>query len=151
MKPKVIIIGLVALIATACSTSLQTGSNYIDDLYYWPGDNIPEISSEELTALSESTQPGGNTIIVSELEEGNDGTKTLNNYIYADEEPSWFNDVQAYNLDNIESEGNDTIFFTDEESGSYVVNNYYIDDDYSYADRIRRFHNPFFYDPFYWD
>jgi hypothetical protein len=71
------------------------------------------IAGEELTALENGTESNNNLIIVSELERGANGTNTLNNYIYADEEPSWYNEVQAYNLtEHMTSQDSDTIVFS---------------------------------------
>ncbi|MCF8361186.1 MAG: hypothetical protein K9G70_01045 [Prolixibacteraceae bacterium] len=147
MKRNLIIITIAALIATACSTNTQTAGNYVDDLYYWPGDDVTQISNEELAELEQNSKPDDNIVIISELGKDKKGSKTLDNYIYAEEEPDWYNEVQAYNLSNTQGEGQDTIFIPDENNGEYVVNNYYINDQMSYADRIRRFHDPYYYDP----
>ncbi|MGF7138445.1 hypothetical protein [Roseimarinus sediminis] len=153
MKRKLIIITMVAMVATACSTGLQTTGGYVDDIYYRPGDVSmelsPELADNELANKKQLAKK--ETIIVSQLEEGEDGTKKLNNYIYADDEPDWFNKVQAYNLENIDSVANDTVYFPDEDQGQYEINNYFVEDDFSYAQRIRTFHDPYYYhyDPYY--
>jgi hypothetical protein len=152
MKPKLIIITLIALIASACSSSLQMTSKYVDDNYYWPSDAITEVIVEKNPSPAQKEELSKkDLIIISELGEKTDGTKTMNNYIYADDEPDWYNQVQAENLNNLNLEGTDTVYISDENETSYEINNYYIDDEDSYSSRIRRFYDPFYYDnDFYW-
>lgn len=147
MKRKLIIITLVALLASACSINLQPSGSYVDDLYYWPGDVTPALTASDMETLSgKKPQQNKELIVVSELKENQDGSSTLNNYIYADDEPDWFGQVQAYNLENLNSESQDTIYFETEEDETVYINNYYVDDEYSYSSRIRRFHNPYYFD-----
>ncbi len=152
MKRNLIILSLFALMTSACSSSLQISGGNIDDLYYWPGDNPPVYAGEELPNIGSDTKTSNeDLLIISEVEKGKDGTNTLNNYIYADDEPDWYSDVQARNIQIINDSDQDTLTIPYEEDGTYIVNNYYMDDDdYYYSNRLRFFHDPYYYDP-YWN
>jgi len=150
MKRNLIIVTLIALIASACSTSVQMTGRYVDDLYYWPGDSPAESATENLPAIgSTDKKPNDEMVIISEVGKDNKGNKTLNNYIYADDEPDWYSKVQAQNIENMNSDQVDTVIVSSGDDGSYLVNNYYLGDDYSYADRFRNFYDSYYYDPFW--
>jgi len=151
MKRNLIIGTIIALIATSCGTSVQMSGRYIDDLYYWPGDAPLMAAEESLPEIGTENQPvDEDLLIISEAGTNSDGTKTLNNYIYADEVPDWYTDVQGQNLESLDPAGEDTLVIPSEDGETYIVNNYYMDDDFSYSERIRRFHDPYYYDP-YWN
>ena len=103
MKRKLIIITIAALVTSACSVNLQTTGGYVDDIYYWPGDDVPNIVSEELGTLMDKEASDNGMIILSEVSVDEDGTNKVKNYIYADDEPDWFNEVQVYNLESLEN------------------------------------------------
>ena len=124
MKRKLIIIAIAAFIASACTTNRQTASNYVDDLYYWPGDDIPVLSKEEIIIEKERAKNNDNILIVSELGETGEGTKTLDNYVYSDEMPDWYDDVQAYNMNHSQNNDTDTILIPDEKNCIGVYSNY---------------------------
>lgn len=152
MKPNLIILTLIALFATSCGTSIQLSGRYVDDLYYWPGDTPPEAVAEEQPVIGLTDKKSNNDmLIISEVGEDENGNKTLDNYIYADKEPEWYSDVQAQNIQNIDSISQDTITLPSGDEETYVINNNYLDDNeyYSYSDRIRSFQDPYYYDP-YW-
>ncbi|HNZ71942.1 MAG TPA: hypothetical protein PKJ43_04925, partial [Prolixibacteraceae bacterium] len=86
MKPNVIIVILIALIATACGTSNQMTGRYVDDLYYWPGDTPPVAVTQEVPATkSADSITQRDMLIITEVGEDEKGNKTLDNYIYADD------------------------------------------------------------------
>jgi hypothetical protein len=152
MKRNIIIVTLIALIASACSTSVQMTGRYVDDLYYWPGDAPLEEAEAVLPSIgTDDKKIDNDMLIISEVGKDDKGNKTLDNYIYAEDEPDWYKNVQAQNIETINKAENDTIIIPAEDDGTYIVNNYYLDDNnyYSYSDRIRRFHNPYYYDPFW--
>ncbi len=147
MKRNLTILSIIALIASSCSTSFQTTGRYVDDLYYWPGD-APLVTADENLPEIGTAEKSDDVLIISEAGENPDGTKTLENYIYADEEPDWYSEVQANNLQNIENTGEDTLYIPSDDDQTYIVNNYYMNDDYSYAVRTMRLHDPYYYDPY---
>jgi len=159
MKAKLTIPALVLLIATSCGTSTQLSKGYVDDLYYWPGDEIP-VAQEVLNSSKTEARKKADSdyIVISEMKSQSDTSKQMNNFIYADDAATWYNDSELYNPDQFTHEGTDTLYNEDENT-TYIVNNYFMDDDsYYYTSRIRRFHNPYYYSPgfyfgssFYWD
>ncbi len=152
MKGNLIILTLFGLITSACSSSFQVSGGKVDDLYYWPGDNPPVYASEELPDIGTGTKTVDNDmLIISEVGKNENGANTLNNYIYADDEPDWYSDLQSRNAENINRMDQDTLIYQSDEEGTYIVNNYYLDDDdYYYSNRLRLFHDPYYYDP-YWN
>ena len=152
MKRNLIIVTMIALIASACSTSVQMSGKYVDDLYYWPGDTPPEVAGVEQSNIGSKKQKPDDLIIISEVGKDSNGTNTLNNYIYADDEPDWYSGVQAKNIENLQNPGEDTLYVPSEDGESYIINNYYLGDDsddyYSYSDRIRFFHDPYYISPY---
>ncbi len=116
-----------------------------DDLYYWPGDD------EFVSVQKVDEDKAKETYIVSKIGSDENGATTVDNYIYSEKDPEWFAKVQAYNLDNLEDENQDTIIYVEDLDEDYVINNYYVDDEYSYADRIRYFHDPYYYGAYSYD
>jgi len=150
MKPNVIIVILIALIATACGTSNQMTGRYVDDLYYWPGDTPPVAVTQEVPATkSADSITQSDMLIITEVGEDGKGNKTLDNYIYADDQPDWYPEVQARNIDNISRSSEESLYLPSDDGQSYIINNYYLEDDdyYSYSDRIGFFYDPYYYNP----
>ena len=141
MKTKVTILAAIAFALGACTTGTYVTDRY-SDVYFEPGDVPPPVAVEE-PAKEESSK----SIIIQEVEENEDGTKTLKNYVFEDAELS----DQVYDMENMELIESDTTIYENDGDIDYVVNNYYDADELDYAYRIRRFHRPYFYDPFYWD
>ncbi len=145
MKSRLILLGALAILFGACSTGSQITGSYPDDIYFNPADVPPPIVVVEEPAPEKS----GEVLIISQIEKNDDGSNTMNNYIFDGTEEDA--DVLAYNIDQMELEGTDTTILYNDDELQYVINNYYDGEELDYAYRIRRFHNPYFYDPFYWD
>ena len=147
MKSKFTYFGLMAVLLSACSTGGYVSSSYTDDIYFNPGDVPPPIVASA-TSSSVAQNPG-NTIIVGDVNGNEDGTNTMDNYIFEGTE----SDASAlqYGAEQ-EGEGFDTISYYEDGELKYLIDNY-IDDNgnVDYAYRINRFHNVAFYDPFYWN
>ncbi|HYQ57946.1 MAG TPA: hypothetical protein VEP89_11445, partial [Draconibacterium sp.] len=148
MKTRLTLLGLLAILMGACTTGGYVSGTYSDDIYFSPGDVPPPIAVEEVVA-QEPVQKSANTMIISNIEREEDGSNTMNNYIFEGSEEDA--DVLRYNMDQMEMEASDTTVYYNDDEMKYVINNYYDGDELDYAYRIRRFHRPSFYDPFYWD
>src|SRR5690606_9673005 len=149
MKAKITYFGILAVLLSACSTGSYVSSSYTDDIYFNPGDVPPPIEVATTTPKKQAEQKSASKIIVSEINENEDGTNTMNNYIFDGTENDA--DVAFYNAEQ-GLEGSDTTIYYDDDEVKYVINNYYDDNgNVDFAYRINRFHNPYFYDPFYWD
>jgi hypothetical protein len=146
---RLIIASAIALGMGSCTTgSLITGA-YQDDIYFNPGSVPPPVTARE-TPPAPPVVPDKNSedkMVISQLKENEDGTKTLNNYILKNNNDN--PEVQAYNLDQQTPDETDTTVYYNDDQVKYVINNYYEGDDMDYAFRIRRFHDPYFYDSFY--
>ena len=149
MKSSLTYIGLLAIILSACSSGSYVTSSYTDDIYFDPGDVPPPIVVAESSAVQPAPEKSGDKLIISQIEENEDGSNTMNNYIFEGTE----SDANAlrYNMEQVNPEASDTTIYYNDDEMKYVINNYYSGDDLDYAYRIRRFHNPYFYDPFYWN
>ena len=83
MKSRLTILTGIALLLGACSTGSYVTGYYSDDIYFNPGDVPPPIVVEE---LAEETSPmptkSGERMIISQIEENDDGSNTMNNYIF---------------------------------------------------------------------
>ncbi len=153
MKSKIISIGIAALFLSACSTGSYVTSSYNDDIYFNPGDVPPPISTEGKVTDKPIDENGkeksGEKMIISQIEKNDDGTNTMNNYIFDGTKKDA--DALRYNMDQMELQNSDTTVYYNDDEMKYVINNYYDGDDLDFGYRIHRFHDPFFYDPFYWD
>ena len=153
MKAKFTTIGIAALFLSACSTGSYVTSSYTDDIYFNPGDVPPPITAEVVGADQVADQlekeKSGDKFIISQIGENEDGSNTMNNYIFDGTEDDA--DALRYNMDQMELQGSDTTVYYDDDEMKYVINNYYDGDELDFAYRIHRFHDPFFYDPFYWN
>ncbi|TNF42551.1 MAG: hypothetical protein EP310_05840, partial [Bacteroidetes bacterium] len=144
MKSKFTYLGLMAVLLSACSTGSYVTSSYTDDIYFNPGDVPPPIVAETITQ-GNAGQQKSDKIVVSEINENEDGTNTMENYIFEDAL------VDQYPVDQ-GTEGPDTLTYYEDGELQYVINNYYDNDgNVDYAYRIRQFHNPYFYDPFFYN
>ena len=153
MKSRLIYIGMAALFLSACSTGSYVASSYRDDIYFNPGDVPPPISAEgKLTDKpvdEKGKEKSGEKMIISQIEKNDDGSNTMNNYIFDGTKKDA--DALRYNMDQMELQNSDTTVYYNDDEMKYVINNYYDGDDLDFGYRILRFHDPFFYDPFYWD
>lgn len=153
MKSRLITIGIAALFLSACSTGSYLTSSYTDDIYFNPGDVPPPISAEgQITnkPLGDTgKEKSGEKMIISQIEKNDDGTNTMNNYIF--DGTNQDADALQYNMDQMDLQNSDTTVYYNDDDMKYVINNYYDGDDLDFSYRIHRFHDPFFYDPFYWD
>ena len=151
MKSKLTILAVLAVILGACSTGSYVTSSYSDDIYFNPGDVPPPITVDQPKATTEEPvkEKSGDRMIISRIEDNEDGSNTMNNYIFDGTKQDA--DALTYNMDQMQLEDSDTTMYYNDDEVKYVINNYYDGDDLDYAYRIRRFHNPYFYDPFFWD
>jgi hypothetical protein len=150
MKSRLTIFAVIALMFSACTTGMYVTRTYTDDIYFNPGDVPPPIAVDDAVADNEPLRKkSGERLIISQIEENQDGSNTMNNYIFDGTDK----DVNAlsYNMNQMEMYESDTTVYYNDDEVKYVINNYYDGNNLDYAYRIRRFHNPFFYDPFYWD
>ena len=134
MKRLYVYITLLAFAVVSCTSTGQF-SGYVDDAYYWPGDDTP-LMQEEVAPKSKS-----DLFIISEVSKDEDGANRMKNYIYADDEPDLYNKIQAQNIEMLKDTTQDTIYFETDDDETYYVDNYYVDDELSYADRNRIFHD----------
>ena len=160
MKTKLLIIAVVAILVSACTTGTKLARTYDDDIYFSPAD-VPPVSMvqdeapvREKPSRSNNSNSGNQRIVMSQMEKNADGTSTLNNYIYQPEDSTKNSDYQSYNMDQQNLDESDTTVYYNDDSVKYVINNYYDDNDNNDLDftyRINRFHRPYYYDPFIYD
>lgn len=149
MKSRLTILMMAALFLGACSSGSYVTGYDNDDIYFNPANVPPPIDAENVTADTESRQKSANRMVISDIQENEEGSKTMNNYIFdATEQDA---DALVYSMDQYDLESSDTSVYYNDEDVKYVINNYYDGESVDYAYRIRRFHRPHFYDPFYWD
>ncbi len=152
MKSKIIILFAFALIISACGTSSYVASSWVDDIYFTPGDVPPPmVINQKNEQKDELKRKSADRVIVSEIRDNSEGSKTMNNYIFDGQDAGTYSDAQLYNLDQMALTGSDTTVFYDDNEIKYVINNYFESDNLDFGYRIRRFHRPFFYDPYYYD
>ncbi len=153
MKSRLITIGIAALFLSACSTGSYVTSSYTDDIYFNPGDVPPPISAEGKVTNKPLDENGkeksGEKMIISQIEKNDDGTNTMNNYIFDGTKQDA--DALHYNMDQMDLQNSDTTVYYNDDEMKYVINNYYDGDDVDFGYRIHRFYDPFFNDPFYWN
>ena len=70
---KINILLILIFLFTSCIS--QKNLTYVDDAYYYPGDEIASSTKK--------------VIIISEISD-EDGANKMKNYIYADKEPDWY-------------------------------------------------------------
>lgn len=149
MKARLTLLTLAALFIGACTSGTYVTSSYTDDVYFNPGDVPPPISAEEILIEEETAEKSAHRMIISDIERNEEGSQTMNNYIFDGSEED--SDALVYSMDQYDLYESDTTVYYNDDDVKYVINNYYDGDDIDYAYRIRRFHRPHFYDPFYWD
>ncbi|NLB26911.1 MAG: hypothetical protein GX820_09500, partial [Bacteroidales bacterium] len=149
MKPRLIILSIFALFTGACTSGAYITRYYTDDIYFNPGSVPPPIIMEEESLAREPIrEKSANRVVLSNIEENQEGSHTMSNYIFDGSKE----DAEAfrYGMDQFDMYDSDTTVYYDDDEVKYVINNYYNSDEIDYAYRIRRFHRPYFYDPFYW-
>lgn len=131
---KIALIAMLAIGATACSSTRNTGM-YDDDIYYSPRNN---------------PNPANNSAVTQNNNINQNQTQVENNQ---------YNNQEDYYDPNQRQQTTET--YSDENGNTYITNNYYgnnntfyQDDyyDYAYAARIRRFHSGVgfgYYDPWF--
>lgn len=149
MKSRLTILTLAALFLGACTSGTYVTSSYTDDIYFTPGDVPPPIVVEEVLDGGEPAEKSAHRMIISDIQENEKGSQTMNNYIFDGTEEDA--DALVYSMDQYDLYQSDTTVYYNEDDVTYVINNYYDGDEIDFAYRIRRFHRPYFYDPFYWD
>src|SRR5690554_414796 len=149
MKSRLTILMMAALFLGACTSGSYVTGYYSDDIYFNPGDVPPPIAAESSTAKAKGDSKSDNKVIISNIQESEEGSKMMNNYIFGATDK----DAKAltYSMDQYDMYSSDTTVYQNEDEVNYVINNYYDGESIDYAYRIRRFHRPHFYDPFYWD
>lgn len=154
MKTKFFLVAAIALILSACTTGSYVSTGFVDGIYFNPADVPPPVVMEESPQIvEEEAEKSARRIIISEIRENDEGSQTMNNYIFDGEDAGEYVDAQLYDMDQMQLEGSDTTVYYDENEVKYVINNYYDGTDIDFAYRINRFHRPYsrFYDPFYWN
>ncbi|MDD4109540.1 MAG: hypothetical protein PHH93_12550, partial [Prolixibacteraceae bacterium] len=150
MKSRLTILAMIALFAGACTSGAYV-TRYTDDIYFNPGDVPPPIVIEQdvMNQQEMISEKSGQKMIISNIDENDEGSQTMNNYIFEGTE----RDAEAltYSMNQFDMYDSDTTVYYNDDEVKYVINNYYDGDALDYAYRIRRFHRPYFYDPFYWD
>lgn len=149
MNAKIIIPITLALISSACSSSYFASSGQHDDIYYTPGKDAVKTTNSTNTSDKKSGT-------MSNYEK-------YRNSLETDGQSSGTSDTLAATAHSTHAMANDSMerepmvessenYNTDD--GANVATNYYADDDFYYASRIRRFHSGFavgYYDPFFVD
>lgn len=143
-------IGLMAaLFLGACTSGSHVTGYHADDIYFNPGDVPPPISANKAQDDRGATTKSSGRMIISNIEENQEGSRTMNNYIFDGTEQDA--DALTYSMNQYDLYSSDTTVYYNDDDVKYVINNYYDGEAVDYAYRIRRFHRPHFYDPFYWD
>ena len=154
MKTKLIIISVVAIMVSACTTGTRLTKAYEDDIYFSPADVPPvAVTTEQSKAYARSgnNDTKDKKIVMSQIDRNGDGSATVNNYIYQQDKNNSNSDYQRYNMNNQELTDSDTTRYYNDDDVKTVINNYYDSDDVDYSYRIRRFHNPYYFGSFYDD
>ena len=152
MKSKFIIFSAFALILSACSTGSHVATSWVDDIYFTPGDVPPPVLVDKTDQQERDLRTkSGERIIISEIKDNQEGSKTMSNYIFDGEDAGTYPEAQLYNLEQMDLVESDTTIYYDENEVKYVINNYFEGDEMDFSYRINRFHRPFGYDPYYYD
>lgn len=143
MKTNVKLLYAIALLASACTTgSMVTSSRYTDDVYFRPGDNPPVVAAAPSPSIARQTERPALNADARQEEAGNE----VDNYRLGQKSGNLESGNYVYNNDSAYS---DTTYEQDEKA-KYLADDYEDNEETSYAARIRTFHNPYIYDP-YWD
>ena len=153
MKTKLLIIGVVAILASACTTESHMARTYDDDIYFSPGDVPPvTMAPQQSLAKVSNSDAKNNGVVISQMHKNADGTTTLNNDIYQPDDANKNAGYQAYDNNQQDLAGSDTTAYYNDDSVKYVINNYYQDNnDMDFSNRINRFYSPYSYDPFFYN
>jgi hypothetical protein len=158
MKTKLPIIAIVAILFSACTTGTHLAKSYDDDIYFSPKDVAPVAVAESKTPAKEkSTQQKkseaqNQQVIISEINKNTDGSKVVTNSVYQTGADN--SNQTGYDMNNQDLIGSDTTVYYNDDDVKYVINNYYDDNDMSYADQFNRFYGPYYtpyYSPYYYD
>jgi hypothetical protein len=159
MKTKLTVISLAAILVTACTTGTRLTKTYDDDIYFSPAD-VPPVAvvdnteqGYEKSAKMSNNDTKDKKIVMSQMERNPDGTSTVNNYIYQQDQKNGNPDYQSYNVDNQDLVESDTTLYYNDDEVKTVINNYYDDNDsdIDFGYRINRFHRPFYYGSLFYD
>src|SRR5690554_8043860 len=82
MKSRLTILMMAALFLGACTSGSYVTGYYSDDIYFNPADVPPPIEADKATADTQVGQKSANRMIISNIEENDEGTQTMNNYIF---------------------------------------------------------------------
>jgi hypothetical protein len=159
MKTKLTVIGILTILVSACTTGTYMTKAYDDDIYFSPADIPPvaivnnEATVKERSAQSDNNNAKDKKIILSQIDRNADGSASVNNYIYQQDQKNANSDHQSYNMNDQELVNSDTTQYYNDDDVKTVINNYYEDnnDDLDFSYRIGRFHNPYYFNPFYDD
>ncbi len=158
MKTKLPLIAIAAILVSACTTGTYMTKSYDDDIYFSPADVPPATMVDNQAPAAERpvkksiSDTGKQKIVISQMEKNEDGTSTLNNYVYQSDQKNNNQDYQNYDMDNQDLVQSDTTVYYNDDDVKYVINNYYDDNDIDFAYRIGRFHRPWhYYSPFFYD
>jgi hypothetical protein len=158
MKTKLPIIAIVAILVSACTTGTHLAKSYEDDIYFSPKDVSPVAVAESKTPAKEKSvqqkksETENQQVIISEMNQNTDGSNVVTNSVY---QSGTNNSGQTgYDMNDQELIGSDTTVYYNDDDVKYVINNYYDDNDMSYADQFNRFYGPYYspyYSPYYYD
>ena len=122
MKSKLIILSMVALFAGACTSGTYITRNYTDDIYFNPKNVPPPIIMEEEPAEQEVVmEKSANRMIISNIEENEEGTQTMSNYIFEGSEEDA--DALTYAMDQFDMYDTDTTVYYNDDEVKYVILN----------------------------
>ena len=82
MNSKLTFLAVIAFLFGACTTGSYVTSSYSDDIYFNPGDVPPPIFVEEVITEEPVSEKSGERLILSHIEENDDGSNSMNNYIF---------------------------------------------------------------------
>ena len=153
MKTNLLIIAVVSILVSGCTTGTHMTKTYDDDIYFSPRDLPPvTMNPDEGSGKASKSDAGNQGIVMSQREKNADGTSTVNNNIYQPKDTNKNSDYQAYDMNHQNLAGSDTAVYYNDDSVKYVINNYYDDNnDMDFSTRINRFDRPYFYDPFFYN
>ena len=125
MKSRIYLSVAIALAVSACTTGSYVTTGYVDDIYFNPGDVPPPVALEETPQQKENVGlKSADRLIIGEIKENEEGSKTMNNYIFDGRDASEYADAQLYNMEQMELEGSDTTIYYDDNEVKYVIKKY---------------------------
>ena len=110
MKSRLTILAMTALFFGACSSGSYVTNPSTDDIYFNPNDVPPPIAEEEVTAEEmEAAKKSAHRMIISDINENEEGSQTMNNYIFDGTEE----DAEAlyYSMEEMETYDSDTAVY----------------------------------------